>query len=133
MARKRNTGWNPNEDPEVQKFLGLFQQMIASTLVPRRLHREQAAYFMNCSIRELTLLVEHGLLSYLGEPDKNQDRYVHGPTLFRKMDDEEWMSKATRIIFDYNRQRNAKAREKAEAKETENDAKRRRPRGRETE
>lgn len=81
-------------------------------LLPASISTEKAAHFLSCSPREVGMLSRKGLIKYLGNPQNNATRYVHTASLFESMADFEWMSRVRQAIYDYNLDRNDRARKR---------------------
>jgi hypothetical protein len=76
--------------------------------LPARLSGEEAANFLGFKSHDIPLLTKAGLLKPLGRPMPNSDKYFATVTLNELRQDVQWLSKATIIVSQHWKDKNAR-------------------------
>lgn len=88
-------------------MLDMFTQGAASRLWPARLDSAQTARLLGCQEHDIPVLVSHELLEPLGKPAPNARKYFAAVDVQEKGEDAAWLNKATRILYQHWRDKNA--------------------------
>lgn len=75
---------------------------------PARLTTEQAAWFLNCEIHDIPVLVADRLLKPLGNPLPNSHKFFAAAELVELGGDRDWLSRATQSLQRYWQRKNAR-------------------------
>lgn len=73
-----------------------------------RLNAEEAAWFLGFSPHEIPILTAQGLLKPLGHPPTNGQKWFAAAVLEELRRDTKWLAKASDVIVDYWRFKNAR-------------------------
>jgi hypothetical protein len=76
--------------------------------LPARLSSEEAANFLGFKSHDIPLLTKAGLLKPLGRPMPNSDKYFATVTLNELRQDVQWLSKATIVVSQHWKEKNAR-------------------------
>ena len=76
--------------------------------LPARLSSEEAANFLGFKSHDIPLLTKAGLLKPLGRPMPNSDKYFGAVTLNELRQDVQWLSKATMVVSQHWKEKNAR-------------------------
>src|SRR2546426_6526298 len=88
-------------NPQREQFLNL-------TTAPARLSAEEAAWYLGFSPHEIPILVAKGLLKPLGRPPASGTKYFPTATLEELRRDVKWLVRASDVIVEYWRFKNAR-------------------------
>ena len=76
--------------------------------LPARLNTEEAANFLGFKSHDMPMLMKAGLLKPLGRPMPNSDKYFATVTLNELRQDVQWLSKATVVVSQHWKEKNAR-------------------------
>jgi hypothetical protein len=76
--------------------------------LPARLNTEEAANFLGFKSHDMPVLMKAGLLKPLGRPMPNSDKYFATVTLNELRQDVQWLSKATMVVSQHWKEKNAR-------------------------
>lgn len=76
--------------------------------LPARLNSEEAANFLGFKSHDIPVLMRAGLLKPLGRPMPNSDKYFATVTLNELRQDVQWLSKATMVVGQHWKEKNAR-------------------------
>jgi len=85
--------------PEEKSFLSL-------RTLPARLSPEQTAWYLNCPVESLRVLIAAGLLKPLGKPAPNSTKFFSLVELEQHRADPKWLSRLTDAITAWHRRKN---------------------------
>jgi len=88
-------------NPQREQFLNL-------KATPARLTAEEAAWYLGFGPHEIPILVAKGLLRPLGRPPTNGVKYFATATLVELHRDVKWLSRASEVVVEYWRYKNAR-------------------------
>ena len=88
-------------NPQREQFLNL-------KATPARLTAEEAAWYLGFSSHEIPILVAKGLLKPLGRPPANGVKYFATATLVELQRDVKWLARASDVIVEHWRYKNAR-------------------------
>src|SRR4051812_44563235 len=88
-------------DPQRERFLNL-------KTAPARLNVEEAAWYLGFASHDIPVLVSQGLLKPLGNPSGGSVKFFAFIALEELHDDAKWLARATNIIMEYWRKKNAR-------------------------
>jgi hypothetical protein len=94
-------------DQERERFLNLRH-------LPARMNAEEVAIYFRMSPHEIPILVAHGLLKPLGNPVPSSVKFFATVTLQELHDDTKWLHRATGVLKEHWRIKNAKKSSNAE-------------------
>jgi hypothetical protein len=75
--------------------------------LPARLDAEQTAQVLGFQGHDIPFLVFHGLLKPLGKPNQNSRKYFAKVEILAFAEDTHWLSKATQIVSECWKKKNA--------------------------
>ena len=76
--------------------------------LPARLLAAQVAKLLNCSTKDVAILVSAGKLRALGKPKPNAVKFFSSIELITQLADREWLDEATKTIGQYWKRKNAR-------------------------
>lgn len=82
--------------------------------LPARVDAEAAAALLGFNEKDLPILCSKGILSPLGKPGKNSQKFYSSAELLDLARDRKWLDRATKAIGDTWAERNLKAKEARE-------------------
>jgi hypothetical protein len=75
---------------------------------PARLTTEQTAWFLNCELHDIPVLVAERLLKPLGNPPPNGHKYFAAAELLELGGDRDWLAKATHTLQQFWQRKNGR-------------------------
>ena len=75
---------------------------------PARLTTEQAAWFLNCELHDIPVLVAERLLKPLGNPQPNGHKFFAAAELLELGGDRAWLAKATQALQQFWHRKNGR-------------------------
>ena len=79
------------------------------TPVPARMTMGQASALMGISKTDLTHLCAVEELELIGEPERNQEKYLFADDVFSKAQDKSWLHRVTNALYVHHDERRKKA------------------------
>jgi hypothetical protein len=76
--------------------------------LPTRLLAAQVAKLLNCTPKDVAVLVTSGKLRPLGRPNPNAVKYFSAVELMALLADREWLDEATKTIGQFWKRKNAR-------------------------
>ena len=77
--------------------------------VPARMGMGEAAAILGISKTDLSHLCANGELELIGEPERNQERYLCADDVLEKARDKTWLKRITNALYSHHGARNGKA------------------------
>jgi hypothetical protein len=96
-------------DPQREKFLNL-------ATAPARLSVEETAWYLGFAPHDIPVLVSHALLKPLGHPTNHSVKFFALVNLEEHRSDPKWLARATDVILQHWREKNARKSENLIAK-----------------
>lgn len=93
---------------ERERFLNLREK-------PARVTMYEVSHILRCAVHDVRILVSRGLLKPLGHPADNATKFFAYDTLQELKHDVKWLAKATDVIMEHWKMKNANAREEEQS------------------
>ena len=74
--------------------------------VPARMGMGEASSILGISKTDLTHLCAIGEMEVIGEPERNQERYLYADDVLSKARDKGWLQRITNALYRHHGQRN---------------------------
>jgi hypothetical protein len=76
--------------------------------VPARIGMAEASALLGISKTDLAHLCATGELDLIGEPERNQERFLYADDVLERARDKGWLKRATNALYKHHGQRNGK-------------------------
>ncbi len=76
--------------------------------VPARMGMGEASHLLGISKTDLAHLCAIGELDVVGDPERNQERYLFADDIFDKARDKGWLKRITNALYRHHGERNGK-------------------------
>jgi hypothetical protein len=75
--------------------------------VPARMGMAEASALLGISKTDLAHLCATGELELIGEPERNQERFLYADDVLERARDKGWLNRITNALYDLHKNRNA--------------------------
>jgi hypothetical protein len=75
--------------------------------VPARMGMAEASALLGISKTDLAHLCAPGELELIGEPERNQERFLYADDVLERARDKGWLNRITNALYDLHKNRNA--------------------------
>lgn len=87
-----------------------FTGNLSGFFLPARMDVKQTAIVLGFQEHEIPLLVQHGQLEPLGNPKQNARKYFARTQILDFADNQQWLSKATKLMYQHWMKKNGNRR-----------------------